>query len=73
MNNPLDEMLLKCWQLTLGETAIYGNAIGIAGEKDRETAQGLIEAGHLEYSPESDRYRMTREGIEYLRTNGLIE
>lgn len=66
------QMLLSLWTLTLGQTDIYGNAIGCVSGRPNETADLLILNGFMTYNPDTMKFKITQNGIDELAKNGLI-
>lgn len=65
-------MLLDIWTLTLGQTDIYGNAIGCVSGNPNATADILILNGMMEYNTDTSKFRITQAGIDELVENDLI-
>jgi hypothetical protein len=70
---PRLQMLYSLWQLTLGESWLYGNAIGLTSGRPDELAQTLIDEGRMLYNAEAGQYHTTDSGVQELRDAGLIE
>ena len=69
---PALQMLLDLWTLTLGQTDIYGNAIGCKSGRPNEIADLLILNGMMGYNPDTTKFMITQDGIDELARNGLI-
>lgn len=70
--NETEQMLLTAYQFTLGESWIYGNAIGLPSGRPNEAADQLIAEGLLEHNAETSQYKVTPAGVQRLSDLGLI-